>query len=91
MFVALYTLAGFYLYLRDRRILEELLRITGLLGLFVISVMLAKIVSQYSWGADVIPLLLFGMIIAIAYQQEMALLLSACIARGVFGEHVHDL
>jgi putative nucleotidyltransferase with HDIG domain len=79
MFVALYTLAGFYLYLRERRVLDELLRLSALLGLFVVSVALARIVSQYSWGAEVIPLLLFAMIIAIAYQQEMSLLLSACV------------
>ncbi len=78
MFVALYTLAGFYLYRRDRRVVDELLRLVGLLGLFVVSVALAKIVSQYAWGADVIPLLLFGMVVAIAYHQEMSLLLSLC-------------
>ena len=78
MFVALYTLAGFYLYRRDRRVVDELLRLVGLLGLFVVSVALAKIVSQYAWGADVIPLLLFGMVVAIAYHQELALLLSLC-------------
>jgi cyclic-di-AMP phosphodiesterase PgpH len=78
MFVALYTLAGFYLYRRERRVVDELLRLAALLGLFVVSVALAKVVSQYAWGADVIPLLLFGMIIAVAYHQEMALLLSLC-------------
>jgi putative nucleotidyltransferase with HDIG domain len=79
MFVALYTLAGFYLYARDRRVLDELLRLVALLTLFVLTVALAAVVSQYAWGADVIPLLLFGMVIAIAYQQEMSLLLSACV------------
>ena len=62
----------------DRRVIDELLRLVALLGLFVVSVAVAKIVSQYAWGADVIPLLLFGMVIAIAYHQEMALLLSLC-------------
>ena len=78
MFVALYTLAAFYLYRRDRRVVDELLRLVALLALFVLCVSLAKVVSQYAWGADVIPLLLFGMIIAIAYHQEMALLLTVC-------------
>jgi putative nucleotidyltransferase with HDIG domain len=79
MFVALYTLAGFYLYLRDRRVLHELLRLVTLLGLFALTVALATIVNWYAWGADIIPLLLFAMIVAIAYQQEMALLLAACV------------
>ncbi|RIK77345.1 MAG: metal-dependent phosphohydrolase [Planctomycetota bacterium] len=80
MFVALYTLSGFYLFMRDRRVVDELLRMVALLVLFVLAVAVAKVVSQYAWGADVIPLLLFGMIVAIAYQQELALLLSACVA-----------
>ncbi|HEX6960280.1 MAG TPA: HDIG domain-containing protein, partial [Lacipirellula sp.] len=80
MFVALYTLSGFYLHMRDRRVIDELLRLIALLALFVLTVGVAKVVSGYAWGADVIPLLLFGMIVAIAYSQEMALLLSACVA-----------
>ncbi|HYO24669.1 MAG TPA: HDIG domain-containing protein [Lacipirellulaceae bacterium] len=79
MFVALYTLAGFYLYVRERRVLDELLRMVSLLGLFAITVTLASIVNWYAWGADIIPLLLFAMIVAVAYQQEMSLLLSACV------------
>jgi hypothetical protein len=79
MFVALYTLSGFYLYMRQREVLDELLRLVTLLALFVLSVGVATVVSRYA-GADVIPLLLFAMVIAIAYQQEMALLLSACVA-----------
>ena len=80
MFLALYTLSGFYLQMRDRRVIDELLRLIALLALFVITVSVAKVVAGYAWGADVIPLLLFGMIVAIAYNQEMALLLSACVA-----------
>jgi putative nucleotidyltransferase with HDIG domain len=78
MFVALYTLAGFYLYMRDRRVIDELLRLMAMLVSFVLCVALATVVSRYAWGAEIIPLLLFGMIVSIAYQQEMALLLSAC-------------
>jgi putative nucleotidyltransferase with HDIG domain len=80
MFLALYTLAGFYLFRRDRRVLDELLRLVALLALFVLCVSLADVLSKYAWASDVIPLLLFGMNVAVAYQQEMALLLSACVA-----------
>jgi putative nucleotidyltransferase with HDIG domain len=80
MFVALYTLAGFFLFRRERRVLDELLRLAALLALFVLCVAAAAVLSQYAWASDVIPLLLFGMIVAIAYQQEMALLLTACVA-----------
>jgi putative nucleotidyltransferase with HDIG domain len=91
MFIALYTLSGFYLYARDRRVLDELLRLITLLGLMVLTVALAAIVNWYAWGADIIPLLLFAMIIAVAYQQEMALLLSACITLMVVVSLGHGL
>jgi cyclic-di-AMP phosphodiesterase PgpH len=92
MFVALYTLSGFYLYIRDRRVLDELVRLVTLLGLFVITITLAAVVNWYeAWGADIIPLLLFAMIIAIAYQQEMALLLSACVTLVVVVSLGHGL
>lgn len=77
MFVGLYTLAGFYLYRRDRRVVDELLRLVGLLGLFVVSVALAKIVSQF------VALTSFRFCCLVwwspsPYHQEMSLLLSLC-------------
>jgi len=91
MFVALYTLAGCYLYVRERRVIDDLLRLATLLGLFALAATLATVVNQYAWGADVIPLLLFAMIVAIAYQQEMALLLAACVTLVVVVSLGHGL
>ncbi len=81
MYIALYTLCGFYIYMREPRIFSELLRFVSLLTLVLLSVILASIINQYQylWGADIIPLLLLAMTLAIAYHQEMALLLSACV------------
>ncbi len=80
MFVALYTLCGFYIQAREPKVLAELLRFMSLLSLVLITVVMGHVVSEYLWGsATVIPLLLCGMTAAIAYQQELALLLSACV------------
>ena len=80
MFIAIFTLCGFFIHARDPNVLGELLRFMALLSLVLITVVLAHIVSHYLWGtATVIPLLLFAMTVAIAYRQEMALLLSACV------------
>jgi hypothetical protein len=79
MYVAISTLCGFYIYFRDPAILNEPRRFITLLGLVVVTVVLALVAAHYSWGADVIPLLLCGMTVAIAYHQELALLLSACL------------
>ncbi|MBX3434410.1 MAG: HDIG domain-containing protein [Pirellulales bacterium] len=78
MYVALSTLCGFYCYRREHRALADLYRFCVLLGLWTATVAIGTVLCRQSWGADVIPLLLFGMMIAVAYQQEMALLLTAC-------------
>jgi putative nucleotidyltransferase with HDIG domain len=79
MYIALYVLCGFYIYLREPRIINELSRLAWLLALVVLTVALMKITSQDEWRAELIPLMLFGMTIAIAYQQELALLLTAAV------------
>lgn len=79
MFVALYTLCGVYLYRRKPETINDLFQLVTLLTLVVLTVVAAKLINRYSWGGDIIPLLLCGMTLAIAYQQEAALLISACV------------
>ena len=81
MYVALYTLCGFYVTLRQPNVIDELLQFVTLLSLILVCVVLSCILSGYmwGWGTDLIPLLLLAMIMSIAYQQEMSLLLSACV------------
>jgi cyclic-di-AMP phosphodiesterase PgpH len=79
MYVALYTLCGYYIYRRDPRIIDDLGRMATLLALVVVTVSLMVITSHDEWRVELIPLMLFGMMVAIAYQQEVALLLSAAV------------
>jgi putative nucleotidyltransferase with HDIG domain len=78
MYVALYVLCGFYIYHRDPRIINDLGRLATLLALVVVTVTLIVITSN-EWRAELVPLMLFGMTVAIAYEQEIALLLSAAV------------
>ncbi len=78
MYVALFVLCGFYIQHRDPRIIDDLGRLTTLLALVVVTVTLIVVTSN-DWRAETIPLMLFGMTVAIAYEQEIALLLSAAI------------
>ncbi len=80
MFFALYTLSGFYIYFRDRRLLLNLRKFTSLIALFVISVALTQMASGDNLRAEMIPILLFGMTVGIAYHQELALLLTSALA-----------
>ena len=78
MYMALFVLCGFYIYHRDPRIIEDLGRLATLLALVVVTVALIVFTSN-DWRAETVPLMLFGMTVAIAYEQEIALLLSAAI------------
>ncbi len=79
MFVALYVLCGYYIDRREPAIIDDLRRLATLLALVVTTVTLMMIASQGVWRAELVPLMLFGMTLAIAYQQEIALLLSAAV------------
>lgn len=91
MFVALYTLCGFYISRREPELIRNLARFTSLLGLVVVTAAVCIFLSRDAWQAEMIPLLLFGMTITIAYHQEIALLLTAgmtlivvvCIGQGL--------
>jgi putative nucleotidyltransferase with HDIG domain len=78
MYVALYVLCGFYIYHRDPRIVDDLGRLATLSALIVVTMTLI-IITHNDYRAEMIPLMLFGMTVAIAYEQEIALLLSAAV------------
>src|SRR5262245_64698263 len=79
MYVALYVLCGFYVYYREPRVANELSRLAVLLSMVVVTVSLMIIASSDDWRAEAIPLMLFGMTMAIAYDREFALLLSSAV------------
>lgn len=78
MYTALLVLCGFYLHLRHPQIVDDLSRLATLLALVVVTVALIEIASN-DWRAETVPLMLFGMTVAIAYEQVFALLLSAAV------------
>jgi len=91
MYVALYTLCGFYIQTREPKALAELTRFCSLLTLIFLTVVSACVVDQYQWGTDIIPLLLMAMTLTVAYQQEMALLLSASVTLVIAVSLGHDM
>ena len=80
MFVALYILCGVYIYFHQPRILDDLRQFSTMLALVVVTVALCWVAARDAWRAEIVPLLLFGMTVAIAYERELALLLSAAVA-----------
>jgi putative nucleotidyltransferase with HDIG domain len=80
MYVAMYVLCGTYLYFHERRLLTDTRRLATMLGLTVATVVICHIAAEDRWRAEIIPVTLFGMTVAIAYRRELALLLSAVVA-----------
>lgn len=91
MYAALYVLCGYYIRRRELRIIDDLGRLATLLAVVVVTVSLMIVTSQDEWRAELIPLMLFGMTVAIAYQQEIALLLSAAVTLIGVAALGHDL
>jgi len=78
--VFLFSFCGFYLYRRERRLLADLKQLSIMLFLLVITMLLARWAAADRWRAELLPMLLFGQIAAIAYHQELALLLSGMLS-----------
>ncbi len=79
MFVALSILCGAYLVHYERRLLDNLRRFATTLALTVITVGLAVLASGDNVRAELVPLIVYGMTLCIAYQRELALLFSAAV------------
>lgn len=77
MFVALFVLCGAYVWHYEPRLVDNLRRFTTTLGLIVVTVGLAALASGDNVRAELVPLMVFGMILSIAYHRELALLFSA--------------
>ena len=80
LIVALFGLCAAYLFHRQRRLLVNLRQLGLILGMIVVAVVLSKHSAADALRAELIPFLLFGQIVAIAYGQELALLLSGVVA-----------
>ena len=79
MYVALYLLCGAYIYFRQPALIHDFKRFVALQVIAVTTVVLCQLTSWDRLQAELVPLVLFSMTLAIAHGQEMALLLSAAI------------
>ena len=96
MFVALSVLCGVYVLHYERRLIDNLRQFATTLALIVITVGLAVLASGDNVRAELVPLVVFGMTLSIAYHRELALLFSAAAdagrgrGNGAGPERVHD-
>jgi cyclic-di-AMP phosphodiesterase PgpH len=80
MYLALSVLCGFYVARREHWLLEDIRQLIVLLAFVVVTISLVWIAAHPDWRIELIPILLFGLTLAIAYRIELALLLSGAIA-----------
>lgn len=78
IFTAL-VLCGLYMRCRHRGPLARLTRLLVLMSLMISAVALARFAAADPWRGEILPVLLFGMTMAIVYRQELALLLSGVV------------
>lgn len=80
MYLGLLVLCLCYLYFHQRAVLEHWPRLGLLLAALVATVALAVLAAGDAWRAESIPLIVFGMTLAIVYERQLALLLSFVVS-----------
>lgn len=80
LFFTLLVASGVHLAVRAPQALASPRRIWGVAFLSLATVALAVVGNHDSWRAELLPLVLFSMTVAIAYQQSAALLLANVLA-----------
>ncbi|MBW3596170.1 MAG: HDIG domain-containing protein [Planctomycetes bacterium] len=80
MYVALFVLCGFYILRRERRVIDDFRSFLVLMTVVVLTVGLMWVAANDRWRLELVPMLVFGMTLTIAYRQELSLLLAAAVA-----------
>ena len=83
LFSILLGLCGLYLAANERRLFDNFRQLAMVALLAVLAVGAAVWASADAWRAELIPVLLFGQILTIAYTRQLALLSSGVVALAV--------
>lgn len=79
MYFALFSLCGAYLIYRGHELLSNYRKLTTLLAVIATTVVAACFVARDGWQGELIPLMLFAITAALAYRQELALLIATSV------------
>ena len=92
LFAAVFSMLSQYLYYRDRHLIDHIQSFSLLLGLITLTLVTAWWLSLYpTWRAEVVPIVLFAMTIAIAYHVELALFTSGLVCFAFCAAHGYGL
>ena len=73
---ALFALIGYYVQRHEPQIAGDLRRIAALCGLVVLTIGLVRLLAVQPWDAELIPVAIAAMILAIAYNPHFALMVT---------------
>jgi len=73
---ALFALIGYYIHLHQPQIARDLKRIAALCGLVVAAIGLVRLLAVQPWDAELIPVAIAAMVLAIAYNPHFALMVT---------------
>jgi putative nucleotidyltransferase with HDIG domain len=80
MYLGLLGLCLSYLYFHRPQVLEDFRLLGLLLGAVVVTVALSVFTARDAWRAESIPLVVFGMILAIVYERRLGILLCLVVS-----------
>jgi len=73
---ALFALIGYYINRHEPEIARDLRRIAALCGLVVAAIGLVRLLAMQPWDAELIPVAIAAMMLAIAYNPHFALMVT---------------
>ena len=79
MIGALFALCGGFVVNRHQRVFQSLSRFALLLAVATLAVILARWLARDAWRAEIVPLVLFGLTVALAFGRELSLLLTFAV------------
>src|SRR4051794_22927702 len=90
---SLFLLSGYFVYSHERRIAGDLGRITTICGLVLLCMTVVRLLATQTWNAELVPVAIAAMILAIAYNPNFALMITfslsvlTCLALGTGLSH----
>jgi cyclic-di-AMP phosphodiesterase PgpH len=85
---SLFVLTGYYLWRHEGRAIRDPKRIAMICGLVILALGVVRVLGMQTWDAEVVPVAIASMIIAIAFNPNFALMITfalsvlTCIALG---------
>ena len=79
LYSAILLLCGCYVHVHHAGVLQDFQAYSRILVTATLTVTVAMLAARDAWRAEIIPVVLFGMTIAIAHHRELALLLSIAV------------